>query len=137
MPAIALIAAMVEELATFPGMQGCALMEADTGMSWHCGGTWPNIDQIGEAAIEFWRTEQRLSAQLAALGRLKSAAYSFENALVSLFPCIAEPRLVLVCVTAHQGMDWPAWGKTFKEFRGALQACVLTESQVKPQHRSQ
>jgi hypothetical protein len=107
MPAIA---ALVQELTHFPGVQGCALVEAESGMVWHHAGQLPDIEHIGEAAVEFWRVHQRLSIQLATLGGLKSAAYSFADHVVALFPCGHEPARVLICVAAKNGVAWNEWG---------------------------
>lgn len=114
------IAALVEQMATFEGIDGCALVEADTGMAWHFAGSWPNIERIGEAAIEFWRIQDRLAGQLAALGGLQSAAYSFSNRVVALFPCCDEPRLVLVCVAAKGPVAWQNWAPKVAELRAVL-----------------
>lgn len=114
------IAALVHQMATFEGIEGCALVEADTGMAWHFAGSWPGIEQIGEAAIEFWRIQDRLAGQLAALGGLQSAAYSFSNRVVALFPCADEPRLVLVCVAVKGPVAWQNWAPKVAELRAAL-----------------
>jgi hypothetical protein len=114
------VTALVHELATFEGIEGCALVDADTGMAWHYAGSWPNIEHIGEAAIEFWRIQDRLAGQLAALGGLQSAAYSFSNRVVALFPCSNEPRLVLVCVAVKGPVAWQKWSPKVAELRAAL-----------------
>jgi hypothetical protein len=119
MPAIA---ALVQELADFPGVQGCALVEAESGMVWHHAGQLPDIEHIGEAAIEFWRVHQRLSIQLTSLGGLKSAAYSFADHVVALFPCGQEPARVLICVAAKNGVAWNEWGLKVPALRQALAA---------------
>lgn len=114
------VAALVHELAAFAGVEGCSLVEADTGMVWHCAGNLPDIESVSEAAIEFWRIQGRLSAQLSTLGSLKSAAYSFSERVIALFPCSEEPALVLVCVAAKRGMDWNAWSVKVLALRRAL-----------------
>lgn len=114
------VSQLVTELANFPGMDGCALVEADTGMSWHYAGSWPEMERIGEAAIEFWRIQVRLQAHLAALGPLRSTAYSFSNRVVALFPCSETPGLILVCVAAKGNVAWSKWGLQVTELRKAL-----------------
>lgn len=111
---------LVRQLALFPGMDGCALVEADTGMAWHYAGNWPDIERIGEAAVEFWRIQDRLQSHLAALGALHSAAYSFSNRVVALFPCSDTPRLILVCVAAKGNIQWHEWGKHALDLRNVL-----------------
>lgn len=117
MPAVA---ALVEKLAQFPGVQGCALVEAESGMVWQHSGQLPDIEHIGEAAIEFWRVHQRLSTQLVSLGGLKSAAYSFADHVVALFPCGEDPARVLICVAAKSGVAWAEWSVHMLALRQAL-----------------
>src|SRR6476469_3669200 len=117
---IANIEALVQQLAEFDGVDGCALVEADTGMAWHCAGCLPDIESVSEAAIEFWRIQGRLSTRLSTLGSLKSAAYSFSERVVALFPCSTEPALVLVCVAAKKDMDWNAWSQKVVQLRKTL-----------------
>ncbi len=116
------IAIHVEKLAGFAGVQGCALVEAESGMVWHHAGQLPDIEHIGEAAIEFWRVHQRLSIQLVSLGGLKSAAYSFADHVVALFPCGEAPARVLICVAAKTGVAWTEWGVQVLALRQALAA---------------
>ena len=88
--------ALVSELAAFEGVDGCCVVEAETGMTWYHYGRLAGLEAIGEAAVEFWRIERRLASQLAVLGSLQSVSYAFSNRVVALFPCSADPVLVLV-----------------------------------------
>ena len=112
--------ALITELAAYPGIDGCALVEAATGMVWHHAGHAANTEQIGEAAIEFWRVQERLSSQLATLGPLRSAAYSFANRVVALFPCSDAHGLVLVCIAAKGAIAWAVWAEKVTELQQAL-----------------
>lgn len=114
------IAVLVQKLAAFPGIDGCALVESDTGMVWHYAGTWPDIEKIGEAAVEFWRLKRRLSAQLQNLGSLNSAAYAFSQQVVGLFPCSDSLGLILVFVGKKRKVDWSAWDTELKGLQTAL-----------------
>ena len=120
MPNSAAINAHLQTLASYPGIDGCALVEVATGMAWHFAGTSPEIERIGEAAIEFWRIKDRLATQLTILGNLQSAAYSFSNRVVALFPCSDDPGLVLVCIAAKGDMAWSAWGVQVEALRRLL-----------------
>lgn len=115
-----LVKTLLQELADFPGVQGCALVDADTGMTWHQAGNLADMEQIGEAAIEFWRVQRRLPACVNTFGRLKSSAHSFGVNVLTLFPCKAEPELVLVCVAVKQAMNWPKWGERLIQLKQAL-----------------
>ena len=127
MPNTAQVIAHLQELADFPGIDGCVLVESATGMVWHVAGNYPELERIGEAAIEFWRVQNRLSAHLTTLGPLRSAAYSFSNRVVALFPCSDEAGLVLVCVAAKGNVGWPAWSVKVEALR-----LVLAQSLVSP-----
>lgn len=107
-----MIKTLVEQLANFPGVHGCALVDADTGMSWHQAGALADIELIGEAAVEFWRVQRRLPACLQDFGPLRSSAHSFDDRVIAIFPCSQAPELVLVCVAAKQAMDWAKWGES-------------------------
>ena len=126
MPNTAQVIAHLQALADFPGIDGCALVESATGMAWHVAGNYPELERIGEAAIEFWRVQNRLSAHLTTLGTLKSAAYSFSNRVVALFPCSDQAGLVLVCVAAKGDVGWQAWSVKVEALRQVLAQSLVT-----------
>lgn len=128
MPNTALVVTHLQALADFPGIDGCALVETGTGMAWHVAGSYPELERIGEAAIEFWRIQERLTSHLSTLGTLKSAAYSFSNRVVALFPCTADAGLVLVCVAAKGHIDWQSWGLKVEDLRQLLVKALATPS---------
>lgn len=111
---------LVQALGAFPGVGGCALVDADTGMTWFHAGAMADMERLGEAAVELWRTEARLRDHFEALGALQSAAFSFSGRVVALFPCAATPSLVLVCAADRNGMDWPAWASQVAQLKAAL-----------------
>ncbi len=120
MPNTTQVIARLQKLAAFPAIDGCALVEVATGMAWHVAGNYPQLERVGEAAIEFWRVHTRLTEHLNALGALNSAAYSFANRVVALFPCSSDPALVLVCVAAKGPVDWATWGAEVQALRHEL-----------------
>ena len=126
MPNTAQVIVHLQALADFPGIDGCALVESATGMAWHVAGNYPELERIGEAAIEFWRVQNRLSTHLMTLGTLKSAAYSFSNRVVALFPCSDQAGLVLVCVAAKGDVGWQAWSVKVEALRQVLAQSLVT-----------
>ena len=126
MPNTAQVIAHLQALADFPGIDGCVLVESATGMAWHVAGNYPELERIGEAAIEFWRVQNRLSTHLMTLGTLKSAAYSFSNRVVALFPCSDQAGLVLVCVAAKGDVGWQAWSVKVQALRQVLAQSLVT-----------
>ena len=119
--------AVINDLAGFPGMDGCALVETDTGMTWFHAGNTADIDRVAEAAIEFWRIQMRLSEHFTAMGPLQSAAYSFSQRVVALFPCSEQPPLVLVCIAHKTNVSWAEWGQRVAKLKH-----VLRQSRASP-----
>lgn len=111
---------IVHDLAQFPGVVGCALVETDSGMVWYHAGTVPDVDRIAEASIEFWRTPIRLSSSFSSMGSLQSTAYSFSKRVVSLFPCSDQPPLVLICIAQKGKVMWSEWGLEVQALKKAL-----------------
>lgn len=116
------------QIAQLPAVDGCALVQEDTGMVWHHSGQTQDIERMSEAVIEFWRVHQRLRTPLASLGSLRSAAFSFSNQVVALFPCSMSPPLVLVCIIKKQPVDWSLWSPLI----GALNQAVAEKHSKAP-----
>jgi hypothetical protein len=114
------IADILHGLAAFKGMQGCALVEADTGMVWHYAGKMNDMERVGEAAVEFWRTQNKVATQLGMMGALKFASYNYPQRVINLIPCDEERGLILVCVAASPGTAWGEWIKEVAQLRQAL-----------------
>ena len=89
---------ILQQLSELEGLQGCALVDPETGMSWHHAGRLSDIEQIGEAAIEFWRAQRRMPARFKEFGAFYTSAHWFEKTVIVLLPCSVTPELVLVCV---------------------------------------
>lgn len=102
------VAATVEEIASLPGMDACVLADVDSGMIVHRFGTLPHMERIGEASVEFWRIQKRLGEHFQNLGPLGSAAYSFHEHVIALFPTHSHPAMVLICVARKASIDWPS-----------------------------
>ncbi len=111
---------LILQLSRSPGVAGCALVDADTGMVWHHAGSMPDIEQIGEAAIEFWRVHKRLASNFRDFGTLNSSAHSFDNRVIALFPCCREPALVLICVATKTAIDWHKFRENLALLKQAL-----------------
>jgi predicted regulator of Ras-like GTPase activity (Roadblock/LC7/MglB family) len=111
---------ILQKLAMFDGVQGCALVEADTGMVWHHAGPMTEMERVGEAAVEFWRTQNKVSAQLGMMGALKFASYNYGQRMIGLIPCDPELSLILVCVAISPGMAWNTWMKEVPALRHAV-----------------
>lgn len=120
MPEMRQIQLLIEQLASFPGVRGCALVDADTGMAWHYAGHMPDMEELAEASIEFWRVYKRLSAHFKDFGTFNSSAHSFSECAIALFPCGREPDLVMVCIANKSNMDWNGWAVQLMELKKLL-----------------
>lgn len=116
------VAKILEKLASFDGVQGCALVEADTGMVWHHAGQQLDMESVGEAAVEFWRTQNRVSGRLSMMGVPKFASFNYAKCVISLIPCDEELGLILVCVAVSPGMVWSDWLRELPTLRSAVRA---------------
>lgn len=106
-------------LVAHPGIDGCALADAASGMVYFHAGALPDMESTAEAGIELWRVHSRHPAQFAPFGPLQSAAFAFRQKVVALFPCTAS-GLVLVCVASKERIDWPGWGELVQELKKHL-----------------
>jgi hypothetical protein len=118
---------LIRDLSAYPGVEGCALVDAGSGMVWFHGGAMPGIVQLAEAAIEFWRVQGRLAGHFSEFGPLQSAAYAFRDKVVALFPCAERPPLVLVCV-ARKDVSWPEWGRQVAVVKKVLAEATVATS---------
>lgn len=108
-------------LAQLPGLLGCALVDAATGMIWHAKGIAENDPSVGEAAIDFWRLSQRRATQFHALGELRAQVIIHASGRITLAAC--GPELVLVTLSAEP--DRVAWDQ-WKTGLGKLRALTLS-----------
>jgi predicted regulator of Ras-like GTPase activity (Roadblock/LC7/MglB family) len=111
------ITSVLESLANFVGICGCALVESETGMVWHHIGKLTDMERVGEAAIEFWRTQRRVAIQLEAMGELKFVNFKYANKTIVLVPCDEDRGLILVCLAESQGVNWSDWIKHLPALR--------------------
>lgn len=110
----------LENTCHIAGMDGCALVEAQTGMVWHHTGSFPNMEQVGEAAVEYWRTQRRVALALQELGDLRYATFKYAVRTVAIIPCDEDLGLVLVCVAGQNGVDWRQWTRSLPALRLAI-----------------
>ena len=103
------VADELERLSTEPGIEGCALVDAATGLIWHRSGSMPDSDDLWEAAVDYWRLHQRLHLHFQALGSLRIAAMYHTKGLLAVIPCCRDPELLIVAQGRHNNVDWLAW----------------------------
>lgn len=96
----------LDELAHFPGLRGCALVEADTGLVWSARGALADRQSLWEAAIDYWRLHTRNQRHFEALGELGAAVLYHQDAVLATFKVASEPALLFVAVGGHRQVDW-------------------------------
>jgi len=109
------------QMAALPGVGGCAIVEADTGMVWMSAGELPGVHHLGEAVSDYWRLFLRRRDDFADLGELRAQVLIHSHRRVTLVGC--GDRLVLVTVSAEPDrVRWSDW----KGAVGALQQLVAS-----------
>lgn len=115
------IADSLEALCHFEGITGCALVEVETGMVWLHASKSFDMEKVGEAAVEFWRTQRRVAVQLEAMGELKFVHFKYAQKTIALASCDEEHGLILVCVAENQSVLWREWIQHLPPLRQAVQ----------------
>ena len=104
-------AALRQELAAMaaqPGIEGCALVDAEAGMVWCTAGQTEDMQVLSEAASDYWRLSQRLSRHFAVLGDLGASIIVHTMGRVTLLPC--GSGMLLVSLSSEKArIDWNDW----------------------------
>lgn len=108
-------AAMEALLASDAGVQGCALVDASSGLVWHHSGASFGPAPLWEAAVDYWRLQQRLQTNFEALGGLRAAVLHHRHGVLVVLPCVREHELLLVTVARHGQVNWRQWQRGVKE----------------------
>ena len=99
----------IHTLAAFEGIKGCSLVVGESGMVIESAGDFPDVGNLSEAAVEFWRVHTRQHAHFEALGNLNLIMMAFQNGWLAVTWWAADPALLLVAVTRNQAVDWQGW----------------------------
>lgn len=104
----------VEQMARTPQFSGCALVEVDTGMVWHCAGKLRTIERLGEAISDYWRLNKRLEASFSQLGDLRICVFLHDRGRITSMPC--GNGMIIVALSQHQApIDWVEWRRQTKQ----------------------
>jgi len=98
----------LDRMAYQPGIEGCALVEATTGLLWYASGAGAQAERIWEAAVDYWRLYERQKDQFTVLGPLGAVAMHHIEGLLVVLPCCADPDLLLILHGGHGCVDWTA-----------------------------
>lgn len=107
----------------YPGVRGCALVDAASGLVWH---RHPDADMHGiwEAAVDHWRLQQRLSSHFGELGPVQAIVLHHSDLKLTLLPCLRDPDVVLVCLAEHGNVDWAGWQRDTRQLAERLRAVL-------------
>jgi hypothetical protein len=110
-------------VARYPGVRGCALVDAASGLVWH---RHPDTDMhaIWEAAVDHWRLQQRLSDHFGELGRAQAIVLHHQDLKVTLLPVLRDPDVLLVSLAEHSNVDWSAWQRDTRQLAERLRAAL-------------
>lgn len=98
----------IDDIATMPGMSGCALVEIEAGMVWHAAGRIGDIQHFAEAASDYWRLYHRLSHHFTGLGDLRASVMIHTNGRITMIPC--GKGMLLVALTGQDSqVEWNDW----------------------------
>ncbi|MDO9352298.1 MAG: hypothetical protein Q7T55_01295 [Solirubrobacteraceae bacterium] len=111
----------LDRMAGTPGIVGCALVEAATGLVWHTSGHAPTGERVWEAAIDYWRLHERQKEHFTVLGPLGAAVMYHARGVLAVLPCSTDPEVLVVTSAAHRGVDWTAWQRRVRALGGLMQ----------------
>lgn len=95
-------------MADMPGVEGCALVEVDTGMVWHAAGQSEKMQLLSEAASDYWRLYKRLNGHFSELGEMRASVFMHVLSRITLMPCGKD--MLLVGLTREQTpVNWSEW----------------------------
>ena len=98
----------LDRMARQPGLEGCALVDASTGLVWHASGSSADAEHVWEAAVDYWRLYERQKKLFTQLGPLGAAAMYHATGMLVVLPCCADPDVLLVLHGRHRAVDWIA-----------------------------
>lgn len=99
------VGAGLDRMAAHPGIVGCALVDAQTGLVWD---SRAGTAHLWEAAVDYWRLHDRQKLHFAGLGTLGAAVMYHTGGVLAVLPCCSDPDVLLVAQGAHRGVDWIA-----------------------------
>jgi predicted regulator of Ras-like GTPase activity (Roadblock/LC7/MglB family) len=120
------ISGLLDLVRDFPGVMGCALVEADTGLVWHSVGDLPDKERLWEASANYWQLHGRSHEHFAVLGGLGAAVLYHRRGSLAIIPCLPDPALLAVCVGEPGRVNWQAWQQGVRALAGVLERAVNT-----------
>lgn len=111
----------LDDMAELPGVEGCALVEVDTGMVWRATGQSEKMQILSEAASDYWRLYKRLNlnAQFAELGEMRASVFMHMHSRITLMPC-GKDILLVALTRENTAVNWHEWQNRGKQLAGLV-----------------
>ncbi|MBX3655525.1 MAG: hypothetical protein KF686_15180 [Ramlibacter sp.] len=98
----------LEAMVQMKGLEGCALVDAETGMVLHAAGQQANIPQVAEASVDYWRLYERQRRHLDYLGDLRAQVLMHSRGRITIVSC-GHGALLIALSDDREAVDWKAW----------------------------
>lgn len=105
---------LLNSMAELPGVEGCALVEIGAGMVWNTAGKMEGMQNLAEAASDYWRLYRRLDHHFSELGDLKASVFMHAKGSITLLPC-GEGMLLVALTRQKSTVNWAQWQGKAKE----------------------
>lgn len=116
--------ALESMLDRFPGVLGCALVDAGSGLVWHRQ-PQASFDGLWEASVDHWRLHQRLGRYFDSAGELGAIVTYHHEASLVLVPCLKAPDILLVCLARRgSAIDWVLWQRDAQQLGRRIKAAM-------------
>ncbi len=115
------IRAQLLTISMMEGVEGCALVEASTGLVWHATGRQDDLTHIAEAATDHWRNYQRHETSYRRLGALQAQVLMFAAQRITIVSCGRDLVHILFSDSVAR-VDWSTWRKKVSALRALVEA---------------
>lgn len=96
----------VAQLASRPGVKGCALVDTTACMVWAAHGELADQQSLWEAAADHWRVHERNQMHFESLGRFGAVVAYHSAGVMVVFRCASDPDLLFMAVGDQRAVDW-------------------------------
>ena len=108
----------LESMASMPGLQGCALVELETGLVLQSAGAVMPV--AAEAARDYWRLHERHSRCFDHLGAMQAQVMVHAQQRLTLVT-VGQGLLLLTFSDTAARVDWAFWQTQLSQLRGLVQ----------------
>lgn len=95
------------------------MVEIEAGMVWHTAGSIENLQQIAEAASDYWRLYLRLQSNFEQFGHLQKCSFIHATHKLTLTPCGVDMVFITITNTSTH-LEWLSWEKRIQQLSSLL-----------------